>query len=185
METNKELTSIEAAIKLSKVCTHLRILLHRLRQTKMYMNSTPLITFHSAKEDIDRAIADVEYNISHTEQTIYGYIRPYLGANDFVFPNKYSFTSKEMIRGFATLERVLQKSSIGKVLQSVPMAFLLANHTDPFTNVFFNAGDVISFEGHKEFLTTLPSVITQNELDAYLKPNYSCTFNIENLFVKE
>jgi hypothetical protein len=185
METNKELGPIETAIKLSKVVIHLKILLHRLRQNLMYMNATPLIVFHEGKTALDMAINDVQYSISITEQRIYGYIKPFLKDDEYNYPGKYSFSAKELVQGFATLEKILQKSTDGKILQSMPVALLLSKHKDDSEILPLKAGTVLSFEGHKDILSTLESVITQKELESFLKPNYSCTFNIEHLIPKE
>jgi hypothetical protein len=184
METNRELTAIEVAIKLSKVSIFLRILLHRLNQNLMFMNSIPVIVFDEERESLRKIISGAEYQLESTEKHIYGFIKPFLGTDDYNYPGKYSFSSVELVRGFATIERVLRRNTTGNVTQSIFMALLLSTHKDNSPSFNLTAGTIISFEGHKDILETLPSVITQKELEAFLKPNYSCTFNIEHLFPK-
>jgi hypothetical protein len=193
METNKDLTAIEMAVKLSKVVLNLKILLQRLRNVRSFMGSVPGIVFHTAKDDLDKSIEDVRYNLYLTEERIGLYLKPSFKDNEYTYPtmkvgckvfSKHSFSVEEMVDGFATVERVLEKSKEGVVLKSMPMALLLSTHKDSSDLLNLSAGQIISFEEHKDLLRTLQSVMTDTELHAYLKPNYSCTFNIEHLFPK-
>lgn len=182
METNQTLTPIQLAIKLSKSVLAAKMLLQGLRSSKSRMLSIKGVIFHEATEGFDKAINDISYTIDVTEKRIYSIIKPFLGQHDYNYPNKYSFSAREMVEGFATIERIIERGAEGKIVKSKPMALLLSTHELSSDLLDLSAGRMISFEGHEHVLKTLPSIITQQELEDLLKPSYSCTFNVQHLF---
>jgi hypothetical protein len=172
METNKELTSIEVAVLLSKQIIQLKNLLLRVREVKIMAHSISGLIFHEL-EPISTFIHNIEYTIDKKELDIRSCLDPYLKGYDYVYPGKYSFAADELVDGFATIERVLQKNSLGVPIKTMQCALLLSDYIDETKTIKFGGGSILSFDGNKDtVLKNAHSVITLKELQSFAKPSY-------------
>lgn len=123
----------------------------------------------------DEIIKELRMLIQEKEQHIKFLLEPLLKGDDYEYTGKYSISASEMKEGYAVLEKVTKRDSLGKPIQSYNCALLLTDYESDILR--FSKGSIITIRGHEHILDNLQSVeinlkntISKSTLMKYISP---------------